>query len=184
MCVALFLAFLCCAYAPAEAEAPALSARPEEWNVLVTLRPSKTRYSVGEPIYLRIDIWNRGESPIEIPWQITLLRGGGAHIELVLKDTEGKISPSRIGRMHSAGNRGQPQSDAITGRRILLAPGYSYGRWVTIDSGTYPFLASPGRYQILATYHCAEQRGEAPRVFGGEVRVDPLWIEVVPWLED
>ncbi len=123
-------------------------------GLVVRISLAKRTFSKNESIKVSVRISNHGDEPIAIGNFISTNVGDPvSHIEFQLRDLKGHIFP------YSAVNEGMVPPDRETIRAIavmkswmLLSPGHSVSRVLSLDPGEFKNLKAPGTYVLSAIY--------------------------------
>lgn len=119
----------------------------------VTLSVSKKTNIVGAVLQVKVQISNEGSDPFLIPNSLSLSRNSTAHLEFKLRDQSGKESPmSDLIADNFTVQKSQNPSSALLGDWVLLRPGYSLVRSISLDKHVLEFLGKPGVYRLSGTY--------------------------------
>jgi len=122
-------------------------------QISVHLTIPQRAFSVGESVPVKIHIENVGNKPVLIPNSVSVIHNTNAHIEVELRDTHGRLSPSLMATAENFPPR-VPSSPAIALLRswLLLWPKSSLVVDLPIDKELFAFLGKPGKYRLSAVY--------------------------------
>jgi hypothetical protein len=174
-----------------------ISAQTLEPGLTVRLSVAKTKFSVGEPIYVTVKITNVGKQDIFVGRRIPINTDWIYSLVLSLQDQKGNAS-TMLWRARDPVPPDPEESlaSALAKAWVALPPGYSYSTAIEIDSETFAFLKKPGRYRLSGTYQSMgmdaplyynallnrpEEMKKLPyRSWEGEVDTNSVWLEIVP----
>jgi hypothetical protein len=151
--------------------------RPE---VRLTLSVPRNSFKLGEPIPVRLEIANEGQSDFLVGRALRLgVYTDPSYIWIGVTDTAGKASPVTGISLYSI-----TETDA--GWWIALAPKHFYGTEFNLDRGTHEFLKIPGRYRLEATYVSSggataaipSENIESRKVWHGKIASNTVSVEI------
>ena len=133
------------------------SVSADRMQIRISVTTTKKKYSVGEPIIVKLEITNIGKVPVLIgndsPTNVQQDVSTGAHLDLEIQDAQGQSSPA-IGLI--ADSFGIPSKTppitTLLGGWLLLRPRSSYKTSTTIDRQFFEFLGKPGIYRLSGAY--------------------------------
>jgi len=168
-------------------------------QIEVRLIPKRRTIKAGEPLEVRVEIWNVSTQPLFIRKNIFELCGDSP---LSLRLELGPpLKPGTLGHGCAADCLYQPE-DSFAKRLLIfwaiLPLQDFYGTVVYLDPDTFPQLNTPGRWRLRGTYKSrgdlsssfcfdptplpdnAEQVKRLPyEAWQGQVDTNTIWIEVV-----
>ena len=172
----------------------------EGTQIEVRITPQQKSIKIGERLQVRVEIWNVGSKPVFVERAIYELCGPISPLSFRL-DLGPPVKP-QTGPGHAcAADCIYTAKDSFAARIIsrwtLLQPGSFYGKFVTLDPGSFPQLSTPGRWRLSGTYkswgdlsssHCfdaapisdieAQIKGLGFEAWQGEMDTNSVWIEV------
>ena len=149
---------------------------PLELHILIGRRT----FRVGESITIRVELVNVGREDVFVGRSLDPIANAPSYVKLHFEDKHGNIFPGEELTVDFS-------QDAINQWWIPVEAGNYYGTEIKIDNTSYPFLSTPGKYLIRATYVSkggvtpanVKWRIPAYRVWKGELHSNSVWIEIL-----
>jgi hypothetical protein len=152
------------------------------FGVQLVLTASKTDMQIGgEPIILRVELWNRGKEDFPAGADLVPVLNHLAHVKLEGWNENGQ----RVFLFDSIQATGVSRYDEWWN---MITPGHFYGTEYKLDPLDFEFVKTPGDYRLVATYISrggtipanAERQFPAQTVWKGELTSHSLSVRVRP----
>jgi len=144
---------------------PARPARGDS-GLLLYLHPEKERYSLGEPVFVDVEVYNEGDETRRLN---VVLAPPGRIVRLIIENPSGVVT-DRSNILVAA----EDHPDDF----LSLAPGLYVG--MRIDLAHFYTIKSPGRYKIKAVYLNTKSGTQfgSPAAWQGRVESNRVEIDV------
>jgi hypothetical protein len=152
LCIEMLLAFIgLCGTSSTSYAQVQNDARPK---ISVHLSVPNRAFTAGEEIHAELRVSNRGDAPILVANNVSMVNGGVSRLDLKLTDVRGNISPGTnwIADYAPVVQSDENAASKLLSSFVLLHPHTTLLFDFTIDESLFEFLGRAGRYKLSASY--------------------------------